>query len=168
MPNRSNSNDQNKAQGDRLTPLYLAGETMKQSFDRIEREAQRLRVDPDSLLEHSIPRIWENSAERLYMPGNRQANNSTSCYEVTSNPQYRSGTSSSGQHSSSGQQASHGSGAVISNGNASRQSNPGAQRDNSGWNTASPHAQNTGTSAWNGRDQPGGENFQSYGRSGHQ
>ncbi|TGO22072.1 hypothetical protein BPAE_0183g00050 [Botrytis paeoniae] len=73
----------------------------------------------------------------------------------------------SGQNSSSARQASNGSGAVTSNGNASRQSNPGAQRDNSSWNIASLHAQNTRTSTWNGRDQPGGANFYRDVRGGY-
>ncbi|KAF7890212.1 hypothetical protein EAF00_008527 [Botryotinia globosa] len=168
MPNQNSHSNNNAVDGEQPAPLRLAGETMEQSFDRIAREAQRLRVDPDNLLAHSIPRIWGHSAEHLYMHGNHQANNSTSYYKITHNPQYRNGTSGSGQRSSSGQQTSSASGAVTSNGNASRQPNPGAQRDDSSWNTASPHAQNTRAGTWNGRDQPGGANFQSERRGSYQ
>ncbi|TGO53597.1 hypothetical protein BOTNAR_0291g00180 [Botryotinia narcissicola] len=132
MPNQNSQSNNNAADGEQLPPIRLAGESMEQSFDRVAREAQRSRVAPDSLLEHSITRVWGNSAERVHMHGNPQANNSTSCYVVTSNPQNRSETSSSGQHSSSARQASHGSDAVTSNGNALRQSNTGARRDDSG------------------------------------
>ncbi|KAF7917869.1 uncharacterized protein EAE97_012007 [Botrytis byssoidea] len=157
MPNQDSQSNNNAADGEQLPPIRLAGESMEQSFDRVAREAQRSRVAPDSLLAHSIPRVWGNSAERVHMHGNPQANNNASCYVVTANPQYRSGTSTS-----------HGSGVVTSNGNASRQSNPGAQRDDCGWGTASPHAQNTRTSAWNGRDQSGGANFHSERRGDYQ
>lgn len=57
-----------------------------------------------------------------------------------------------GQNTSSAPQASSGSGAGTSSGTASRQSNPGAQRDNSSWNNASQHAQNTRTGTWNGHN----------------
>ncbi|TEY61404.1 hypothetical protein BOTCAL_0169g00080 [Botryotinia calthae] len=97
-----------------------------------------------------------------------QANNNTSCFDVTFNPQYRSGTSGSGQHSSSAQQESHVSIAMRSNGNGSHHSSAGAQRDNASWNVANSHAQDTRTSAWNGRNQPGAANFQRDGRGGYQ
>ncbi|TGO33694.1 hypothetical protein BHYA_0231g00060 [Botrytis hyacinthi] len=168
MPNQNNHSNNKAVDGKQLPPIRLPGESMQQSYDRIARGARGLREDPDSLLAHSIRRPWGNSAEHLHVHSNHQGNNSTSCFEITANPHYRSGTSSSGQHSPSAQQTSIGSGAVTSNGNASRQSNPEAQRDNSGWNTASPHAQNTGTSTWNGRDQPGGENFKSDDSGGYQ
>ncbi|KAF7945086.1 hypothetical protein EAE96_009866 [Botrytis aclada] len=170
MSNQSNRNDNNAECGRKFPPICLPGETMQQSFDRIEREAQQLGVRPDNLLEYSTTRLWPNSAahppDRLHLRSDGQANNSTAFIEITYNPQYRSGTSS-GRHFSSGQQASNGSGAARSNGDASRQSNARAQNDNSSWNTASPHAQNPRTSAWTVRDQSGGANSQSNGRGGH-
>lgn len=146
MSNQNGHSNNNAVDGEQLPPIRLPGETMEQSFDRIANKARELGVHPDSLLPHSTHHMWGNSAAHLR--SDCQANNSTSSFDITVNPQYRSGTSSmsltflswnitdiklgSGQHSSSGQQASHGSDTVTSNGNASRQSNPGGENSQSG------------------------------------
>ncbi|KAF7925781.1 hypothetical protein BELL_1118g00030 [Botrytis elliptica] len=125
MSNQNNSNDANKAQGEKYPTLRLPDETMPQSFDRLAREARELGVHPDIHLANAT----RNSARRFHVPSDPQADGSTSGHAITVNPQDGNGTSGGGQNTSSAPQASSGSGAGTSSGNASRQSNPGAQRD---------------------------------------
>ncbi|KAF7867551.1 uncharacterized protein EAF02_009742 [Botrytis sinoallii] len=141
---------------------------MQQSFRRIAGEARELGQHPDRCLAHAPRNVWGKSAKHFHVPSDPQADGSTSGFDLTFNPRYGNGTSGisltfiswnitdiklvGGQNTSSARQASSGSGAGTSSGNASRQSNPGAQRDNSSWNNASTHGQNTRTGTWNGRN----------------